>query len=117
MTPAAKSVYYFGFYLLGLSVVLLVAPNFLLSTFQLPRTNEVWFRVVGALVGAIGTYYVQIAKTNQQEFISLTVFVRMSILIWFVIFVMAGWAPATLILFGLVDAAGAAWTFLTLRKS
>ena len=82
----------------------------------MPTTTEVWIRVVGALVGAIGTYYVQIARTNQPEFIRLTVFVRFSNLIWFAIFVFAGWAPPTLILFGLVDAAGAAWTFFALKK-
>jgi hypothetical protein len=117
MTPASKSVYYFGFYLLGLSIVLLVAPNFLLSTFQMPPTNEVWIRVVGALVAAIGTYYVRMAPTNHEPFLNLTVVVRVSILFWFVVFVLAGWAPATLIAFGLVDVAGAAWTFMALRKS
>jgi hypothetical protein len=116
MTAAAKSVHYFGFYLLGLSVVLLVAPNFLLSTFQMPTTDEVWIRVVGALVAAIGTYYVRMAPTNNVQFLSLTVVVRISILVWFVLFVLAGWAPATLILFGLGDAAGAAWTYFALKK-
>ena len=117
MTPAAKSVYFFGFYLLGLALILIVIPNFLLSLFQMPSTNEVWIRVVGALAGGIGTYYVQMAPTNNTQFLSATIGVRLSILVWFTLFVLAGWAPAALIIFGLADAAGAAWTFLSMKKS
>jgi hypothetical protein len=38
---AAKTVLYFGFYLYATGLTLLVAPNFLLATFQMPATEEV----------------------------------------------------------------------------
>ncbi len=116
MTNAGKSVYYFGFYLLILGVTLTGFPNMLLSTFQLPETNEVWIRVVGILVFNIGLYYVFMAPTNSSLFYTLTVYTRASILLWFIIFVLIGWAPATLILFGMADIAGAAWTYMAMRK-
>ena len=47
MTPAAKSVYYFGFYLYLVGATLIFIPNFLLKTMGIPETNEVWIRVVG----------------------------------------------------------------------
>lgn len=116
MTPAGKSVYYFGFYLLILGATLTGFPNVLLSTFQLPETNEVWIRVVGMLVFNIGLYYVFMAPTNSTLFYTLSVYTRASILGWFVVFVLIGWAPASLILFGVVDMAGAVWTFVAMRK-
>lgn len=116
MTPAAKSVYYFGFYLLVLGVILTVFPNMLLSVFQFPETTEVWIHVLGSVVFAIGLYYVFMAPTNHTLFLILTVYARTSILIWFTAFVVVGWAPWQLILFGLVDMTGAVWTYMALKK-
>ncbi len=116
MNSAAKSVYYFGFYLLILSAALTVFPNLLLSTFMLPETNEVWIRLVGVLVFNIGILYVVMAPTNHNLFLTVTVYLRVSILIWFIAFVVIGWAPTMLIMFGVVDFAGALWTYLELKK-
>lgn len=116
MNSAAKSVYYFGFYLLILSAALTAFPNFLLSTFMLPETNEVWIRVVGVLVFNIGILYVVMAPTNQKLFLTVTVYLRASILLWFIVFVLIEWAPTMLIMFGVVDFAGALWTYLELKK-
>jgi hypothetical protein len=117
MNAAAKSVYYFGFYLLILGITLIAFPNLLLSTFQLPETNEVWIKVAGALVINIGIYYVYMAPANNTLFLTLTVYTRTAILVWFIAFVVLGWAPATLILFGVVDLAGAGWTYMALKKN
>lgn len=116
MNKASKSVYYFGIYLLMMSAVLTIYPNLLLSTFQLPVTNEVWIRVVGVLVFSLGIYYVYMAITNHTFFMMITVYVRASIVLWFTGFVVAGWAPAQLILFGAVDFASAMWTLYELKK-
>lgn len=116
MTPASKSVYFFGFYLLLTGITLTITPNVLLSLVQFEETREVWIHVLGAVVFAIGLYYVIMAPSNHKLFTTLTVYARLSILIWFVVFVLIDWAPVQLILFGLVDGAGAAWTYLALRK-
>ncbi len=116
MTSAAKSLYYFGFYLLILGITLTVFPNILLSLFQIAETSEVWIRVLGCVVFGIGLYYVFMAPSNNTLFLTLSVYVRFSILLWFIVFVLMGWAPAQLILFGLADAAGAAWTYLSMKK-
>ena len=96
--------------------MLLVTPNLLLSLFQIPETNEVWVRVVGMLVFHIGLYYVLMAPSDNKLFYSLTAYTRFGVLVWFIAFVVIGWAPVQLILFGLVDAAGALWTLLALKK-
>jgi hypothetical protein len=116
MTPASKSLYYFGFYLLILGITLTVAPNTILALFQFQAATEVWIHVLGTVVFAIGLYYVFMAPSNSTLFLTLSVYARASVLLWFIIFVVIGWAPAQLILFGLVDAAGAMWTYTALRK-
>ncbi len=116
MTTASKSVYYFGFYLLILGVTLTVVPNVLLSIFQIAETAEIWIRVLGTLVFCIGLYYVFMAPANHVLFMTLTVYVRSFVTLMFIVFVIMGWAPTQLILFGLVDLAGAGWTYMALRK-
>lgn len=116
MNAAAKSVYYFGIYLFLLSAVLITYPNLLLTTFQIAETNDVWIRVVGVLVFSLGIYYVYMAITNHSFFMMITVYVRSSILLWFTGFVIAGFAPAQLILFGAVDFVAAMWTLYELKK-
>ncbi len=116
MTPASKSVYYFGFYLLITGITLTVTPNVLLSLFQIAETGEVWIHVLGTVVFGMGMLYVFMAPSNHILFLTLTVYLRAAILLWFIIFVAIGWAPPQLIFFGLVDMAGAAWTYTALRK-
>ena len=116
MTPAARSLNVFGIYLLGLGAVLLVAPNVLLQAFGMPSTGEIWIRVVGMLVAFLGLYYRTAAAAEFVPMFSLSVLIRFSVLLFFVLFVAAGWAQWPLVLFGLVDAAGAAWTWTALRQ-
>lgn len=116
MTNAAKSVYYFGFYLLLLGLTLVSLPNMLLSMFGFEPTTEVWIRVLGAIVFTIGIYYIFIAPTNNETFIKITVYARASIMAWFTLFVLLGWAQPMLLLFGGVDLLGAIWTWNALRK-
>jgi len=117
MTAAAKSVYYFGIYLVVLSLTLVAMPNMLLSMFQLPETNEVWIRIVGVLVFNIGVLYLYMAPTDNTVFFALSAYLRASIIVWFTLFVLLGFVSPMLILFGAVDLLGAVWTFTALRKS
>ena len=116
MTHAAKSVYYFGFYLLVLGLTLVFAPNMLLSMFGFEPTTEVWIRILGAVVFAIGIYYVFTAPTNNETFLKVTVYARTSIMAWFTLFVLLSWAKPALVLFGGIDLLGAVWTWSALRK-
>lgn len=117
MSNPAKSVHFFGFYLVGLGAILLAVPNLLLSVFGLPLTSEVWIRVVGMLVLLLGIYYVVLARAETTVFFRLSVYLRASVLVFFTAFVLLGIASPPLILFGGVDLLGALWTGLALRQS
>jgi hypothetical protein len=116
MTPSARSVTVFAVYLLLLGAVLLVAPNLLLQTFGLPPTSEVWIRVVGMLVTFLGVYYRTAAAAELVSFFRVTVLVRLTVPIFFVIFVVAGWVGWSFLLFGVIDVVGATWTWWALRR-
>jgi hypothetical protein len=116
MSKSALSVFVFGLYLLVLGIVLLVAPNFLLGLFSLPSTTEVWIRVAGMLVLFLCFYYTQAARKEMTDFFRWTVYVRSSVILFFAVFVLVGFAKPPLILFGVVDLLGAIWTGIALRS-
>jgi hypothetical protein len=116
MTASAKSVCYFGFYLYAVGITLMAAPNFLLTTLQLPETNEVWIRVVGVLAFAIGYYYHRTGAGNIHSFFKHTIPTRIFVFLFFTLFVLLNYVSPMLILFGTADLAGAVWTWVALKK-
>lgn len=116
MSKTARSVFTFGVYLLLTGATLVLVPNLLLRTFTLAETHEVWIRVVGMLVMLIGFYYVQMSRTESTEFFRLSVYTRTAVIVFFTVFVLLGLVGAPLIAFGLVDLAGALWTWSSLRQ-
>jgi len=119
MSRAAKSLFFFGIYVILLGVILVVAPNVLLKFFNIPETSEVWIRVVGMLVLIIGYYYVR-AATNEEglkKFFRWTIYARSTVIVFFTVFVLLNFVKPILILFGVFDLAGAIWTALALRST
>jgi hypothetical protein len=116
MSNSAKTIHYFSFYLFLTGLNLLLAPNLLLTTFGMPPTDEVWIRVVGMLVFLLGAYYYAAAKEGATGWFKMSVFTRLSVPVFFIVFVLMGWAKPSLLLFGAIDAAGAVWTYLALKK-
>ncbi len=116
MSRAARSLYVWSLYLLGLGVILVVIPNILLSLFGFPSTDQVWIRVVGVLVLVLAYYSYASANENNRSYFRWTVPGRIVVPILFVLFVLLNLAPPQLILFGLLDLAGALWTWQALRS-
>ncbi len=117
MTTPAQTVRVFGGYLILLSAVLMAAPNILLEMFGVAPVTDVWIRVTGMLVGFLGVYYIRAAAVGLTAFFAWTVSVRLSVLLFFGTFVLLDLAPPILIVFAIVDAAGAIWTWLALRRA
>lgn len=117
LSPPAKSVLVFGVYLLLLGALLVLAPNLLLKWVRIAATAEVWIRLVGMLVLIIGGYYVLGGLADLRVFMRWTVAMRASVPVFLVAFVLTGLAPPVLILFGVVDLAGAAWTAWALMRN
>lgn len=116
MTAAAKSVYYFGFYLYLTGLTLIFIPNVFLKTVQIPETNEVWIRVVGLLAFLLGFYYHRSGSANTTSFFKLTIPARILVFVAFTSFVLLKYVSPMLIAFGVIDLLGAIWTWAALRK-
>lgn len=116
MKSSAFSLFVFGLYMLVLGPVLVLTPNTLLEIFGFPLTQEIWIRVVGMLVILLGVYDVGAARAGLEPFIRLSVPVRGSVILFFGAFVALRLVEPALLLFGAVDALGATWTVLALRR-
>jgi hypothetical protein len=116
MSRAAKTAVAFGIYLVGLSGLLLLIPNWLIGLFGIAPTSEVWIRVVGMLVFFLAMYYLQAARAEETGFLRWSVYLRASVIGFFSVFVLLDLAPAALLLFAGVDLMGAVWTALALRQ-
>lgn len=117
MTAAARSVQVFGWYIVVLGLTILLVPNILLGLFGLEPTAEPWIRVVGTILIPLGAIYLVAAKSEATAVFRITVWNRYWILVAFVALWQFGIAPPQLIIFAIVDVAGATWTWVSLRKS
>ncbi len=117
MTLPTRSLRVFAVYLGLLALTLLVAPNVLLNLFGLPTTSEVWIRVVGMLVALLGLYYWVGAESGYVPFFLATVLARLTVPVFFLIFVLSAWAEWPLLLFAGFDVLGAAWTWWDVRAA
>ena len=116
MTAASRSVCYFGYYLYVTGLTLMIAPNFLLNMLKLPETKEVWIRILGVVVITIGHYYHRTGAENNHSFLKHTIASRIFVFFAFTAFVLADYVAPVLLLFGLIDLAGAIWTLMALKK-
>ncbi len=117
MSYAAKSVFAFGIYELLLGAGLIITPDPLLALFGFSVSNEVWIRVIGALICLFAFYDIQAARCELTNYFRWSVYARSSIILFFTAFVLSGFASPMLILFGAIDLLGAIWTALALRTT
>jgi hypothetical protein len=114
MNPTELSVFVFGIYLIVVAAGFLIMPNAILPMFKMPKTQEQWIRVMAVVVGVLAYYYIVAAMNNLTPIFWATVYGRFGVLVIFVGLVLVKKAQPPLIIFGVIDAAGAVWTLLTL---
>jgi hypothetical protein len=95
---------------------LLFIPNFLLATFGLEPTSEIWIRVLGMLVLVLSIYYYAIYKSGNKEVVRATVQGRLLFCAGLVMFVILGMAKPILLFFAVVETCLALWTLSEIRK-
>lgn len=115
MSKAAFTVKASCVYILALGLALVLVPNLVLSILRMAPTGEVWIRVLGVVIVNIGIFFWVAARTESVALFRTSVVVRPLALLWFGAFVLLGLAPTMLLLFGVIEAAGALWTWLALR--
>lgn len=116
MSKSAKSVQFFGIYLIGLGILLILVPNVILAFAAMPPTGEVWIRLAGMLVLILGSFYVMAGRNELTPFFRWTLVTRLSALFILSGFILSGLASPFMLLFWLPDLAGALWTYQALRS-
>ena len=112
---AARTLRVFAVYLFVVGWLLMLFPTVLLTPLGFESSVDGWPRIVGVVVVVLGAYYWLGAKSGYRPFVVATVVGRAFVLVAFATLVLLGLSRTELILFGLVDAAGALWTLLALR--
>ena len=115
MTSSAFSVKVFGIYLLLAGCALLFAPNAFLALLWVAEAKEVWIRVLGTVVMIVGYYYWACGNSDVRPFFTASVYGRFFFFLCSGALVAFANAPTILLLFGVTDLFGAAWTLAALR--
>ena len=115
MSASSLSIFVFGIYVLVMGAGFIFMPNTVLPLFRFSKTNEPWIRVLGLVIAVLGFYYIIAAQNDLTIFFWSTVVGRTGIFIGFTVLVIAKKAQPMLILFGVIDLAGAVWTLLTMQ--
>jgi hypothetical protein len=95
---------------------LLLIPNIFLGVCGIAPTSEVWIRLAGILLMALSVYYVVAAKHQLAVIFKVTSCIRATIIFFFGAFVYLQIMEPVMLLFGAIDFAGAAWTYLSMKK-
>ncbi len=115
MSKSAFSAKVFAVYLFFAGGLLAVIPNVLLSMLQIPPTSEVWIRVIGVIAFMIGIYAWVAAKHDIRPFFIASVYTRVTVFVAFTIFAVLGLGSPMIVLFGVADLLGGAWTHWALK--
>ena len=117
MNKAQFSLFAFGLYMVfvvGLGFMLI--PMFILKLFGLSAGDDVWIRFVGMLASIIGGYYILAVQSELDRFIPWTVAMRYYAASFMVLIVLLGKIGPALLLFAVIDAGSATWTWFALRS-
>lgn len=113
---SSRSMSAYAVYLAGLAVSFVFIPNPVITLFGFAPTSEVWIRILGVMLGILAFFYLMAVREGIVSFYRWTVYTRLAVLPLFAAFVLLDMAPPVLLLFGVVDVAGALWTWLGLRS-
>ena len=116
MNRAARSVFAWGIYLVLAGLGFFLMPNVVLPLFRFAATSDSWVRVLGLLVTLVGAYYLASARQNVTPFFRMTVWGRTAFAAGALLLVLMKFSELPLLLIGAADAAGAVWTWLSLRS-
>ena len=115
MTKSAKSLYYFGFYVLLTGIIICIIPDKFMSLLKLPEITTAWARVIGLLVIIIGSYDILNGRNNVKPLIKASIYLRILFFIGISVLFITGQMTKEILPLGIIDLLGAIWTALSLK--
>lgn len=117
MTKSAKSLYYFGFYVLLTGIIICIIPDKFISLLKLPEIPTAWARVIGLLVIIIGCYDILNGRNNVKPLIKASIYLRILFFIGILVLFISGQMTTEILPLGIIDLLGAIWTALSLKAA
>jgi hypothetical protein len=119
MKSVTISLKVFGIYLILIpGIGLMIVPELILDLFSLRHGGENWLpRMIGLLAFIIGCFEISIAKNQISKLYNLTVYLRYFAALFMVGLWLTGEVEISILAFAAIDAAGATWTMLTIKKT
>tara|TARA_B100000767_G_scaffold190332_1_gene177632 strand:+ start:196 stop:570 length:375 start_codon:yes stop_codon:yes gene_type:complete len=117
MRSTTTSLKVFGMYMILIpGIGLMIVPNFILDLFKLSYGEELWIpRMIGLLAFIIGVFDIYIAKYEINKLYKLTIILRYFAAIFMIALWLLEEVEIMILLFAVIDAAGAYWTMATLK--
>ncbi|MEP0986330.1 hypothetical protein [Ekhidna sp.] len=115
MDKPAKTVWFFGIYLLVEGLFLMLAPASILSAIGIPDPKSVWRIVLGFVVAVLGYYYIRNAKENLTPFFGFTVQIRIIQFVFFIWLYVFERGTLALVAFSFIEFAAGMWTWRMLK--
>jgi len=116
MTKSAKSLYYFGFYVLLIGLVLCIVPDKFVSLLKLAEIPDAWARVIGLLAIIIGSYDILSGQNNIKPLIKASIYLRILFFIGILVLFISGQMTKEILPLGIIDLFGAVWTAFSLKS-
>lgn len=110
MTKSAKSLFYFGIYVLLTGITLCIIPGKFISLFNLPEIPVPWARFIGLLAIVIGCYDLLSGYNSVKPLIKASVYVRVLFFTGVLLLFVSGQMPKEILPIGIIDLLGALWT-------
>ncbi|MEQ8906639.1 hypothetical protein [Ekhidna sp.] len=115
MNKPAKTVWFFGIYLIVEGLFLMLAPASILSAIGIPDPESVWRIVLGFVVAVLGYYYIRNAKENLTPFFGFTVQVRIIQFVFFIWLYVFERGTLALVGFSFIEFVAGMWTWRVLK--
>lgn len=116
MNKAAKTIWFFGIYLLLEGLFLMLAPSWILTEIGLPEAQSVWRLIVGFVVAILGYYYIRNAKENLGPFFRFTIQIRVIQPVFFLFLYFFDRGTLALVGFSFIEFLAGVWTWRALRQ-
>ncbi|MFX1489743.1 MAG: hypothetical protein ACFFBI_11385 [Promethearchaeota archaeon] len=118
MSRAALSLFVFGIYMILMGSLFLCFPELIFGILALPTEPDITSRILGMVIIIIAYYYIR-SSLNEEEmknFYKWTVHARASVIFFLIFFAIFKLANPLIVVFGIIDLAGAIWTYREVHK-
>jgi hypothetical protein len=115
MTRSAKSLFYFGIYVLLTGVTICIIPAKFISILKLPEIPIPWARLIGLLAIIIGSYDLLSAQNNIKPLIKASIYLRLFFFAGVLVLFISGEMPKEILPLGIIDLLGAIWTIFAIN--